>query len=178
MTFRTLALLVLLPSAALAFDDDDRRRVIELSGEFDSLIAEDRYADTVNHIPPKILAAMAEAAGQDLRGFTAELKVMIADQMATSGEIESHAMRTDDMQGGDTAAGRSWALVPTESVIVTDGVRTRHATQTLFFEDEPGASDSWTLARIDNAQQTDILERVYPDLAEIEFPEGSVEVIE
>lgn len=124
-------------------------------------------------IPPRVLDHIARSAGVD----TDILRSIIIEQMEdvfAENPLEGFAMDAGNAIHRELADGAPYALVPTETDVEVDGRTMRMRSHTLALMDQ----GEWYLLRVSEAQQIAILRQVYPEFAEVEFPESTVEVLE
>ncbi|MDR6103361.1 hypothetical protein QE369_003558 [Agrobacterium larrymoorei] len=67
-----------------------------------------------------------------------------------------------------------FVLIPSRSLMETKGQKIEAKTATLALIDD----GTWYMVRIDDAQQINIVRAVYPSLATVEFPEGTMEAVQ
>jgi hypothetical protein len=124
-------------------------------------------------IPPRIVAEMSGDFGMTPDALRSAM-VTATEQAMASVTIVSYAMDLPGADIGKTGSGRTYALIPTRTVMQASGQKMQSDTRTLGFADE----DGWHLVRIDDANQVQMLIRAYPDFKGVSFPSGTMKVIE
>jgi hypothetical protein len=125
-------------------------------------------------IPPKVKAYIRDQAkvtdAQLEEGMAAVLKKTMEQVKILSFKIEP-----DEATSHDITDGRTYLLLPTETVMsITEGEKIIVKSQTLAMLE----GDTWYLVRINDAQQRMILGQVYPEFKGVEFPDEQMETIE
>ena len=170
---------VLLPLAtawqaeARSLDDKEKTALSATIAEFDAAMRASNFNRVVATVPPKVVTAIASKANVDVE----KLRVMMVDlmkNMLKSVKIESFSMDTKGMEYKETPTGTPYALVPTETVVAAgDQGRFKQKSQTLALIDE----GKWYLVRMSDLQQLVVVREVYPEFMNVEFPQGSMEVL-
>lgn len=170
-----LALALILASAlpAAAFDAADRNAVTQEVAGFEKAVENKDYAVFFDTVPPKMMQVIADQAGMPVEALEKAMEAQITKAMG-SVQMESFKMDTAAMETGETSAGRAYAKIPTESVMVAPNLGKIRATNTtLALRDE----DEWYLVRIDSPAQLSILRKAYPDFEGVSFPQGTMEAV-
>lgn len=89
-------------------------------------------------------------------------------------EIKEVSFDLDDMVHGTSATGRDYAVVDTITRMTMAENNIKATGPALAYED----GDKWYVLQIQSPDQAAVLAAVYPDLAEVELPEGSMEMEE
>jgi len=132
-----------------------------------------RTAAVVDVVPPKVTAGLARRAGIPV----AQLRKGVIEQTKAATKlvkIVSFGMATDQAVFQQTASGRAYALIPTQTVVrAPDGRTVQSNNTTLAFSDE----GTWYLVRIDEATQRELLIEAYPDFKGLDVADGVTKVI-
>ncbi len=124
-------------------------------------------------IPPKVLEKIASTNGITAEQLIAASQEQIAEALKTI-KIESHGMDMAAAEATTLPDGTIYVLIPTETVIdMGANGKVRSKTTTVGLLD----ADTWYLMAIDIGPQVAILKEVYPALAGVEFPAGSMEPV-
>lgn len=173
-----LALYLLLAASALAaasaaaqhISPADRATIAQRIATFDKMMTQGRTGDSLDFVPPRLLATIAAKGGVSV----ADVKASFATQVAQAMKDVTFVSFGMDLAAATVATTpdkrRTYLLLPTETVIqVTAGPRLRSNTVTLALKE--GAL--WYLVRIDNPGQVALLRAAYPEFAGVDFPTGS-----
>lgn len=158
---------------AFAFDDTDRAAVKTTFDTLTTGLAENDYDAVFSTMSPAILAKMAEPTGMAPEAFQA----LAAEQMKAAMEqveIKSVSYDLDGMTTDATSTGRDYAVVSTTTVMEMGGTAVQAVGPALAYED----GDKWYVIQIQSPEQAAVLASVYPDLAEVELPEGEMTAVE
>lgn len=159
--------------AAADLPQTERIRLAEAVDQFNADFATGNNRAIIEGMHPGILAHFSEMTGMAPSVLKATLISQI-DEMMSQVTIISFNMDLTRADYGRTEIGRSYALIPTETVLKMDGVgEVQSQTTTIAVLDE----GVWYLIRVDSPQQLDVLRTVMPDMAGIAVPEGNVEII-
>jgi hypothetical protein len=178
MTFwKTAVLCLALSTSALhaqELTDEARAAVTERVNSFNQSMAAGDMSAVFDYLPPKLLSSLAAQGGVDVPTLIEISKAQIEEGMAMV-TIDSFSMDMDAatyQMSPDGSLG--YLLIPTETVMTVEGAGKMRATSdTLAFEDE----GEWYIARIDEPNQTAILQAAYPALAGIAFKPGAIEPV-
>lgn len=141
---------------------------------FEAAFTEGDMAGVLDAMPPTLLSHIATKFDTDRSGLLREMPATIEDAMAEV-EMEAFDMDLTAAETGRTSEGRAYALVPTTSTMAIDGRgRFRSGNTTLALEED----GEWYLMRVDDPGQIALLREAYPDMAGIEFEEGTMEAVE
>lgn len=181
MGFRTLAAVVsalwMLGSPALAQEVTaaDRARIEARIDILEQALAGGDFAASMDVTPPALRAALASRFGvteAEMRAaVAAAMGPMMAEVTFVSYEMDvpGAAVRTTPV------GGRTYLMIPTTTVMdVEETGRIRVRTDTLALEE----AGDWYLVRVQEAAQITILREVYPEFADVDFPEGMTELVE
>ena len=172
---------LLLAAALLAAPAAHARDVTEADREaIDARIAElDGYMEAGDMgavsevVPPAIFETMAAELDLSVDELLAAM-TQAMEQMMTQVEIVSFEMRPEGVEGRDTASGRPYLLVPTETVMRAEGQTLRNESITVAMEE----GGEWFLVRVDDMNQIAMLRKAFPDFEGVEFPRGRMSVVE
>ena len=153
--------------------DEDRATVAALVEQVDTATEQGDFVAVMDVVPPAILTRMGEASGLSTDELRDAMRAGMEEVMAEV-EIVSANMDLGSAETGETSSGRPYLVIPTETVMETGGQQVRSETNTLALEE----GGQWYLARVDDETQIRILQDVFPDFAGVEFPEGSMSVVE
>ena len=167
----TAALLFSTP--VLAFDEADRAAV---KATFDTLttgIAEGDYDAVFSTMSPALLAKMAEPTGLAPEAFK---QIAVSQMKAAMAQVEIKEVTfdLDDMVLGTSSTGREYAVIDTVTRMTMAENNIKATGPALAYEDD----DKWYVVQIQGPDQAAVLGAVYPDLAEVELPEGTMEIEE
>jgi hypothetical protein len=117
--------------------------------------------------PPSILQHIAESAGIEVDALRGILISQMETMLAGSSIVEYSIDAGEGAVFRELGDGTPYALLPTETVIMSQGTKVTSRSQSLAILDE----DKWYLLRVSDPQQVAILRQVYPAFADIAFPE-------
>ena len=164
--------LAILASPALAETQADRDAIAANMDGLIAAISAGEIAKTFDTIPPKLLEAMAAQYGMTADQMR-EAASAASAAMMDSVKIESFEYDLDGATFGKTDA-REYALVPTVMVMETAGQKLKASNDTLAMQDD----GQWYLLRVEDPAQVEILQSVYPDLADVEIKPGTMEPVQ
>ncbi len=162
-----------LPVSSREMTDDEYAALEATIAEFDAAMKVNDMERVIATIPPGVLASIAESNGVDVE----QLRAAVIEQSAKAMEsvtIVSFGMDLENGEFLELADGTPYALVPTETVMDAGSGKLKASSDTLALLDE----DTWYLLRVDDAQQVEILRKVYPGFAGVEFAPGTLEPVE
>lgn len=180
-TLRLPAVLVLtlvfihgLDSAASARDlsSAELSSLKETVTRFDAAMHGNNYEVVVDTIPPRVLGHIAEQSGLErdkLRTFV----IATMKQTLAAVKLVSFGMDTGKLDQKQLVDGTPFALIPTHTVMDAGNGKISVNSHTLALIDD----GTWYLLRVSEAQQIEILRKVYPEFAGVAFPTGSVEAM-
>jgi hypothetical protein len=161
------------PAAARPLTTSEYQALAKVVEAFDAAMRDGDGAAIMGVVPPRVLAHIASSGGTDL----AALKKSTAQQMTAlikEFELESLSFDLDQAQQKELPSGDPYLLVPLVMVVKAKSSRRyRTTSQTLALLD----AGKWYLVRVDQVKQVDIVRKVYPEFADVEFPSGSTEVL-
>jgi hypothetical protein len=163
------------PALAQEVTARDREQVEARIDILEQALAGGDFAASLDVTPPALRAALARRFGiteAEMRAAMAEaMAPMMADLTFVSYDMDvpGAAVRTTPV------GGRTYLMIPTTTVMdVKDAGRLRVRTETLAIEE----AGDWYLIRVQEAAQVAILREVYPEVADVEFPQGVTERVE
>ena len=166
-----LSLALALPLPAMAQQAVDTAPIATAIDTFETAFTGGDMEGVFAVMPPAILGFIARQAGVSDAELRAQMASATEAAMA-SVEIEEFGMDLDAATTGRSPEGRAYALVPTTATMsVPQQGRFRSVNTTLALEDD----GEWYLMRIDDPNQIAILRQVYPDMAGVDFPQGTLE---
>lgn len=137
-----------------------------------AMLASDMEA-VIGVVPPKVFAAIAEKGGVELEKLR-EIVIEQSRQAMAAVTVISFGMDVDAAEYKELADGTPYVLIPTETVMDAGSGKIRSKTTTLALLDD----STWYLVRIDDAQQVQILQQVYPQFVGVAFEPGTMEAVE
>jgi hypothetical protein len=169
--------LVLVATAAWArpLSDQEKAALVATVQSYDAAVREGNHARWTQAVPPKVIAAMARRAGASPEQVVAEV-IKETQAVLQSGDvkIELYGFDLGSAEYKELASGAPYVLIPTQAIFAArDGWRVRERSLTLALLDE----GRWYLLRMKDARQLEILREAYPEFAGVEFPSGSMEVL-
>lgn len=170
-----LALILTLaaPAAAQALNDAQQKALQDRVDAFDESMRVSDMAGVMGVIPPRVLDKIASTYGITTADLIASAQQQI-DEALKSIKIESFGMDLDAAESVALDDGTLYALIPTETVMdLGTAGKHRSRTSTLAVLDE----GTWYLMAVDDPQQIAIFKEVYPNMADIEFPKATMEVV-
>lgn len=141
---------------------------------FDRAVRESNYTAMVDAMPPRILGALAKATDVPVSRWKSSAAAMMRNAFAEATLLE-FSMRLDRASSGTLSDGMPYALIPTQTNIVMNGVgRIESEAHTLaLFED-----GRWYVMRLNDGPQTQQLRDAYPALQNVELPSGSMKFLD
>jgi len=170
--FLTVLMALVHPVFAREFSDAERSALKDQIFRFEAALKSNDFDAVGKTVPPKILASIASGAGVSVETLRDALKTQMQMTLASVKLVE-FAMDTDAARFEQTTDGTPYALIPTRTLLETDGQKIEAKSDTLALVDE----GNWYLLRVTDQQQVAILRKVYPAFASVQFPEGSVEPV-
>lgn len=168
-----LALIAALAGTAFAqtLADEDRARIDARITAFNGMMAGPDYATLFDFTPPRLLSHIVSSFGVTEEILRTETGRQMAETMKQVTLI-SFGMDLAAATVATTPDGaRTYALIPTETVMEAEGVGKLKATsQTLAMEED----GEWYLVRIDDQNQVGLLKTVYPEFADVAFAPGTM----
>lgn len=121
-------------------------------------------------MPPAIVKLILASGKLDRQQFRASLQAQM-QKTAAQVKFESFKMDAASALWREDAKGAPYALVPTETIMITQGRRVRAVSHTLALIDD----GQWYLLRVESPQHAAVLKQAYPALANIAIPPGKME---
>ncbi len=171
-----VALTVLCAGAVHARDaiDTEKAALTETVSDFNQAMEKLDFKRVVATIPPKVIAKIAANADLPIDKVT-EMTISVMKSSMEAVKLGSFAMDLAKVEHKHLASGEPYALIPTVTVIgLEDKQRVEQKSLTLGLLD----GGQWYLVRVSEASQLLILRDVYPEFAGVEFPRGSMEVLD
>jgi hypothetical protein len=141
---------------------------------FDAAMRANDMATIMGVIPPAMLEKIATQYGLTTeQAIQATQQAM--DEALKTVTFVSFSMDVDNATVAAQADGSPYLLIPTETVMDLGeaGGKIRATSQTLGLLD----GETWYLIRVDDPAQVAIVKDLYPGLADVEFPPGSMEPV-
>lgn len=156
-------------AGARDFTDAEKSALKGQIERFDAALTGSDFKSVGETIPPKVLEAIAAKAGISMDQLRAALAVQMQMALASVKLVEFD-MDVDGAEYRQTGDGTPYVLVPTRTLMETQGQKVEALSHTLALMD----GGQWYLLRVSDAQQVDILREVYPSFAGEELPSGSM----
>lgn len=162
------------PAEAVALTAEQQAALEARIASFDAAMKANDMATVMGAIPPQMIEVMATQFG-----------VAPADVVASVQQAMDEALKTVtflsfsmDLSASTVSAqtdGTPYVMIPTETVmdLGDKGGKIRALSQTLGLLD----GDTWYLIRVDDPGQVAIVKQIYPGLANVEFPPGTMEPV-
>lgn len=167
------ALLITAPASARDLTAEDRAALDQRIDTFEASFERKDLSGVFSVIPPKIVAVMSEQFGMEPDQLRTAMAQAMEQAMA-SVTIVAYSMEPENADQAVTASGRPYLLIPTSTVMQVEGNKIQANSKTLAFADD----GVWYLVRIDDAQQVQFLTAAYPEFKGVDFPSGSVKMLE
>jgi hypothetical protein len=165
-----LALVGGVPSTARDATAVERAALDKTIADFDAMMREKRYAETIDTVPAKLIDLISKQAN-----ITSEqLRAIMREQVAAtfkSVEIESFSFDKQKTEVKALPNGTPYGLIPTTTVVKTQGLRMRSVDQTVALLD----GGKWYLVRVSAPQQSQLLKVAYPEFQNVEIAAPVVE---
>lgn len=161
------------PTSARDFSAAERSTLTGQIARFEAALKDDDFDTVGKTVPPKILESIASGAGVSVETLRSALKTQMQMALASVKLIE-FGMDMGAARFEQTPDGTPYALIPTRTLMETDGQKIEAKSHTLALID----GGEWYLLRVTDQQQVTILRKVYPAFATVQFPEGSVQPVE
>lgn len=140
---------------------------------FETALKQGDFSFVGESVPPKVLQHIATKAGVDVATLRSAMQTQMQIALA-SVKFLDFDMDVDKAAYNEAPDGTPYVLVPSRSLMETKGQKIEAKTATLALIDD----GKWYLVRIDDAQQINIVREVYPSLANVEFPTGTMAPVE
>jgi len=162
------------PVSAQSLTADDKAEMQISVDAFNTAFTNAEYDTIITSMPPKIKAFISEQANLSVEDLETAMIAQTEAALAAV-TVETFAMNTDEASFGTTSEDRPYALIPTNTLMtIPDVGKVEGKSTTLALKD----GGVWYLVRIEEQQQVELLLAVYPDFTGIDFPTGSVEIVE
>ena len=163
------------PALAQEVTADDRARIEARIDTLEHALDGGDLAATLDVTPPALRAALARRLGVT----EAEMRRLMAEAMGPTMAEVTFVSYEMDVPGAairtTPVGGRTYLMIPTTTVMdVKDAGRVRVRTGTLALEE----AGDWYLIRVQEEAQVTMLREVYPEFAEVAFPEGVTELVQ
>lgn len=177
MRILLLVMLVLVSTSNPVFSrdltDGERTALHAQIARFETALKNSDYKTVGETIPPKVLQSIAGHAGisvsQLQSALTTQMQMTLAAVKLLSFDMDESKIQTKEAPG-DTP----YALIPTVTVMDAGEGKIEARSHTLALID----GGEWYLLRINEEKQLAILREVYPSFASVEFPAGTMGVVE
>ncbi len=154
--------------------DTEKAALAATVTDFNQAMAKLDFKRVVATIPPKVIAKIAAKADLPLAKVT-EMTIAVMKTSMETVKLESFSMDMAKVEHKQLASGEPYALIPTVTVMgLEDKQRVEQKSLTLALLD----AGQWYLVRVSETSQLLILRDVYPEFAGVEFPRGSMEVLD
>jgi hypothetical protein len=160
------------PVEARPVTDPEKAALATTIADFNTATSNNDFAAVINALPPRIMAAMADQFKLSLEDMRKAATAQSAKVMATI-TLVSFGMDVTHATYAETADGTPYATIPTETVIAMGESKIRSSGDTLALLDE----GKWYLLRVSEQSQTDLLKKVYPAFADVQFSPGTMEPV-
>lgn len=158
----------------VTLSDEQMAALEERVATFDAAIRANDMATVMGVIPPKMLSAMATQFGATEEQIITSIQQAMDEALKTVTFV-SFKMDLDTATIAAQSDGTPYLLIPTETVmdLGAAGGKIRATSSTLGLLD----GDTWYLIRVEDPSQVALLKQIYPGLADVEFPTGSMEPV-
>lgn len=162
------------PASDVALTDEQAAALQDRIASFDTAMQANDMATIMTIIPPAMLERIAAQYGVTTQeAIQATQQAM--DEAFKTVTLISFSMDLENAVVAAQTDGAPYLLIPTETVMdlgETVG-KVRAVSQTLGLLD----GGTWYLIRVDDPSQVAIVKELYPGLANVEFPPGSMEPV-
>jgi hypothetical protein len=166
--------LTALPAIAEQLSADDSALLQTRVDSFNAAFLNGDFPEVMSAMPAKMKTFIAENAGVTIEALDAAMIEQTKAAMATV-TVDQFDMAMGDATSDVTPEGRPYSLIPTATLMTIENVgKVQGTSSTLAMKDE----GKWYLVRIDDENQVNLLRAVYPDFGAIDFPIGTMQVIE
>lgn len=163
-----------LPLSAQSLPETDLTAIDTAVDDFNTAFTDSDFSKTTTYIPPNVMSHIAQNGNISVEQLKVMMVELTQEALATV-TLKSFVMETSAATYGTTDADRPYALIPTRTLMAVPNVGDVEGISTTLALKDDG---TWYLMRIEQEQQIDILRTVYPDFNSIDFPPGSMNVIE
>ena len=162
------------PALAQDVSAEDRATVVaRFETLHDKVVGGDMSA-AMDMLPPGVIDAMAARYGvtpEQAREAARE----VAAQVMSDVEVLEYRI---DMDGADVRrtpdGARTYLMVPLHMTMRMQGMTVKATSPTLAFE----VDGVWYMMNVEEAEQAAVLREVYPEFEGVEFPKGTMEIVE
>lgn len=165
-----LAVLAIAPAAAREVTEEEAAALSEAVDAFDTAMQTKNIEGITAVVPPKVLDKIASQNGLTSEALM-EAMVQQVGQLMENVTLTDFGMDLDAAEYLETADGTPYALIPTHTTIDAGAGKVDSSATTLGLLD----GEDWYLVRTDDAATIAILKEVYPQFADVEFPQGTLE---
>lgn len=167
------AVLAALAAPALAQTDEQRAALAARIESFDAAMQSSNMKDILGVVPPKVVGELAATYNVTVEQMVEGMQQQIDEAMKTV-KLESFGMDLENAQFTTLPDGTLYAFIPTETVMdMGESGKFRSKATTLGLLD----GETWYLIRAEDPQQAAILKDIYPALADVTFPAGTMEPV-
>lgn len=170
-SFSTIVLSLFLTLSQLsAFENASIERRIS---DFRKAISNNDWDGIVSVIPPRLLKTMAKNFDIEVDVLIAATKEQTKNSMA-SVSIVSFELDLENAIKNQSASGRIYLLIPTTTVFKIEESKVLGESHTLAFVDD----EVWYLIRLGDGAQIGFVKEAYPEFENVNFPEGTINLVE
>jgi hypothetical protein len=170
----SLAFATAAPALAQDLSAEDRATV---SARFETLhdkVVGGDMSAAMDMLPPGVIDAMAARYGvtpEQAREAARE----VAAQVMSGVEVTEYRVDVDGAEVKRTPDGtRTYLIVPLHMTMRMPGLTAKAYSPTLAFE----VDGVWYMMNVEEAEQAAVLREVYPEFRDVEFPKGTMEIVE
>lgn len=168
-----LCLALLAPVAAQDLTGAQQQGLNDRVASFDAAMKASDMTGVMGVIPPKVLDKIASNYSISTADLIAASQQQI-DEALKSIKLELFSMDLAAAESFTLSDGMIYVMIPTQTVMdLGAGGRHRSSTSTMALLDE----GNWYLMAVDDAEQIAILKSVYPAMADVAFPTGTIEPV-
>lgn len=162
------------PASDVTLTDEQFASLQQRIAEFDTAMRANDMAQIMGIIPPAMLEKIAAQFNVTTDEVIAATQQQMDEVMKTVKFI-SFGMDTATMTVAVQADGTPYVKIPTETVMDLGdaGGKIRATSDTLGVLD----NGTWYLVRVDDPAQVALVKSIYPGLADVDFPPGSMEPV-
>ncbi len=158
---------------ARSLEDKEKAALAATVSQFDAAMRDNNFERIIATVPPKVMNSIAGKAGIDVLKMRSMMSEMMKTMMKDV-KIEQFSMDVGKADFKELSSGTPYALIPTETVISAGEMgKVKQKSHTLALLDD----NTWYLVRVSELQQLVIVREVYPEFTNVEFPQGSMEVL-
>jgi len=153
-------------------EDGERAALLNTVATFEAAMGDGDFETVMSMVPEKVFGRMAE----ELEVTPERLAVLVVEQMKVvlaDVKILEFGMQTNDFEIAETSRGIAYVFLPTRTVVDVQGAKVEAKSHTLALRD----GGEWRLVRVEDTAQLKVLRDVYPGFTDVEFPAGSVKLL-